>query len=157
MDLKAYLNQAKKSLFRLELLQYFPSDEKLFASYKNTGEADKEIMAPWWAYLDDKKKAGIEMKRVRLVEYPLSDYMKMSLAVHKESSKHGMELFTIRGDEYRKLNIDIQDFWLVDDETVILMNYEKDGTYLGFDVKEDTNQVYSKIKNLLLNNSELVS
>jgi hypothetical protein len=97
------------------------------------------------------------MKRVRLVEYPLSDYMKMSLAVHKESSKHGMELFTIRGDEYRKLNIDIQDFWLVDDETVILMNYEKDGTYLGFDVKEDTNQVYSKIKNLLLNNSELVS
>jgi hypothetical protein len=144
MDLYQYLQSAKKSLFRFETLQ----------EYKVEGDGiDDDGMKEWWDFITLKTKSGVKMERVRLVIEPLTEYTKNELIVHKKSKTFGDDIRLMKEDSFRSLNINQEDFWLVDDVIVLKMNYGTGGEYLGFNVIESDVDHYIAIKNRLIENS----
>lgn len=144
MDLYQYLQSAKKSLFRFETLQ----------EYKVEGDGiDDDGMKEWWDFITLKTKSGVKMERVRLVIEPLTEYTKNELIVHKKSKMFGDDIRLMKEDSFRSLNINQEDFWLIDDVIVLKMNYGTGGEYLGFNVIESDVDHYIAIKNRLIENS----
>ncbi len=76
----------------------------------------------------------------------------MELEVHKMTTKFGNEIRIITDDVYKKLKIQAKDFWTIDDNIVLEMEYDCNGKYLDFE-KKDNWQNYLKIKNELHENS----
>lgn len=133
-----HLNNSEKSLFRFETLQYYDV---------GVNDLSDSEMIPWWEFIKNKtSKENVIMQRVRLIRYPVTEYTKNELEVHKKSIAYGDDIRVVDGDafdaiknEEQKLNginIDIN-FWLVDDEECLEMNYDKDGKWLGFEVSND--------------------
>ena len=139
-----YLQSAKKSLFRFETLQ----------EYKVEGDGiDDEGMKEWWDFITLKTKSGIKMERVRLVVEPLTEYTKNEIIIHRKSKTFGDDIRLIKEDVFKSLNINQEDFWLVDETIVLKMNYGIGGEYLGFNVIESDVGHYTAIKNHLIENS----
>lgn len=144
MDLYQYLQSANKSLFRFETLQ----------EYKVDGDdINDENMKEWWGFITSKTKQGVQMERVRLIVEPLTKYTEKELLLHKKSKTFGDDIRIIKEENFTSLNIEMKDFWLVDEKIVLRMNYSKDGEYLSFDIIENDVDYYIKTKNLLLINS----
>lgn len=147
MDLMDYLNSATKSLFRFEALQV----------YEVEGDTlDDSGMKEWWDFIESKTKSGVVMERVRLVIEPLTDYTMKELEIHKKSAEHGDDISIIKENIFTTLDIPIKDFWLIDDDTVLIMNYDEAGKYLGFSSDENIDE-YIQIKQKLLRNSTSIS
>lgn len=138
-----YLNNSKKSLFRFEALQQYD------VGVDDLSDAE---MMPWWEFIKNKtSKENVIMQRVRLVTYPMTEYTKKELEVHKKSVTYGDDIRIVEGDVFT----DIKDFWLVDDEICLEMNYDENGTWLGFEISNDIEK-YIKIKDALLKNSTML-
>ncbi len=137
MNLQAYLNNSKKSLFRFEALQYYDV---------GVDDMSDSEMIPWWNFIKNKtSKENVVMQRVRLIKYPLTKYTKKELEVHKKSIKYGDDIRIINSDEFN----DVKDFWLVDDDMCLEMLYDDGGKWLGFKISNEV-QKYIKIKDILL-------
>lgn len=144
MDLSEYLQSAQISLFRFEALQEYKIDKDGISNEK---------MENWWSFIKDKKNSGVSMKRVRLVSYPLNEYTKKELVIHRKSNSFGDDIKIINEDIFKTLKLNKKDFWLIDDKLVLLMNYSNEGEYFGFDIIEGNINSYLKNKKLLLKNS----
>ena len=155
MDLFDYLKSARKSLFRFEALQEFdvPEEKVAVKEYNEIGRVDFASMKEWFEFIEKKNSEGVWTGRVRLVKLPVNDYTKMELACHRETAKHGDKIEVIVEKEFDKLGVSEKDFWLIDDERVLLMNYDLGWKYLGFDVLEEGVRKYVEWKKLLIENS----
>jgi hypothetical protein len=132
MNLMDYLNSATSSLFRWEKLQEYADDAVALEKFRANGEIDVSDMNNWWKFLSDKRGAGVILQRVRLVVEPVNDYTKMEVAIHQESIKHGDDIRILDESAYSKIGIDLSDFWMIDDKTILIMKYGIDGKYEGF-------------------------
>ena len=156
MTLFEYLKSAKKELFRFEALQNYdvPQEVGTYSKFIKTGEVSfSEDDKEWWSFIKNKKSNNIKTERVRLLKFPITDYSFFELMVHQMSVICGDEIKIILSNEFNKLDVPIQDFWLINNETVLIMNYDDTGKYIGFDVvKNDVNK-YVEYKDKLLQNS----
>ncbi|MBU2578930.1 hypothetical protein KKA09_02330 [Patescibacteria group bacterium] len=152
MNLMKYLNSSKKNLFRFEYLQNFEEEENFMKHWRETGLIDKKSMQDWWNFIKQKNSKGIKTSRVRRVVFPLTEYTRMELEVHKMTMKFGDKIRIIMDDAYKELKIQAKDFWIVDDNIVLEMKYDCNGKYLGFE-KKDNWQDYLKIEDELHENS----
>lgn len=142
MDLMEYLESAEKSLFRWEALQ----------EYKVDGE--DEGMDEWWEFIERKTRNGVAMERVRLIVFPMNDYTKKEVEVHKLSATHGD---TIRFVDVRDMDDAYPScFWLIDDSLVLKMNYGPNGEYYGFETEENI-QPFLDFKEKILKQSRSVT
>ena len=129
-----YWRSAKKSVFRLEgRAEYrLPGERENIAKWK----ADKldlgkdKIWAKWMESLRNAKERGIVVQRVRVTPQPIPEYIKYEIALWQAlSSKNGEKVLFLGCDEYQKiiagLGFNLRDFWLFDDETLLIFNYDK--------------------------------
>lgn len=151
-SLMDYLESAKSSLFRLEALQEYDiaRESGMVAAYKDHDVIDDSKMKDWWNFIERKVAAGVRMERVRAVSIPLSDYVEMELEIHRRSAEKGdvIRVIPMTDEVFEKL-FDKKDFWLIDDITVLRMEYNSGGHYLGFTVEENI-QPYMDAKRQLL-------
>jgi hypothetical protein len=139
-ELGTLLRQATRSLFRLEIEPAYdvPADGNDFERYL-AGEPypDMERKERWLLFLREQHDRGIYRHRVRVVNTPLSDYDRYAF-------EWGYSYNVPAGDDTRILNLAEQsslppglglwhDFWLVDDECAVRMNYNRKGNFLGAD------------------------
>jgi hypothetical protein len=153
MELMDQLDSAKNNLFRFEKLQYYDEgdNDAGLKKFIESGELPLTEMQQWFDFIKKKISEKILMQRVRFVTFPETDYTKYELAVHRKSIEAGDDIRVILDSDYEKLGDDPQDFWLIDDKTTLLMNYEGKGTFADFEVIEDPK--YSLIKELMLSKS----
>jgi len=144
MELFDYLNSAKTSLFRFESLQEYNVD--------NDSGSDDE-MKEWWDFVSTKVANGVIMQRVRLITEPLTNYTKKELEIHKKSVKFGDDIAIIKENVFELLNIDREDFWLINDKICLIMKYSDNGEYKGFEIEDKNIDRFISIKNKLLKNS----
>jgi IMP cyclohydrolase len=142
MDLFEYLQSAAKSLFRWEALQ----------EYRVDGDED---MTDWWDFIEGKIKTGVVMQRVRLIKLPLTDYTKKEIETHKLSAQKGDDIRYIFGTNQKEVH-KFQDFWMIDDKIVLLMQYSPEGEYKGFDILEGDIEEYINFKNKVYRASETI-
>ena len=157
MTLLEALDQAQHSLFCFEFLQFFSvnSEKELWRIWETEHRIADEYMQPWWDYISEKKNKGIQMQRVSLIRQPLSPYKEMEMEIFKKTVHSGDEIRIIESTKFDSLNLSVKDFWLIDTNTVVILNYDSQGEWLGFETTDQTSE-YLKSKQLLLKHSDLL-
>lgn len=127
------------SWFRLETLQVYDvgSDRAPFEEFLRTGQIDASGGAEWREMIRRHVVAGRSLRRVHVVEEPLTDYLRFEIAAYELNHAAGEDIGLIpvpRGEWPEGLPRDL-DFWLIDDgepgATAWLMDYDEDGGYRG--------------------------
>lgn len=71
---------------------------------------------------------GVQIQRVRIVPLPLPEYIRYEIDYWRNSAKNGEEIFFLKEDGFAgiksTLNFEPEDFWLFDDEVLIIFYYE---------------------------------
>jgi hypothetical protein len=136
--LGAFIDQAARSLFRLETLGHYDvgSDGGDFQRYlRGEPGPDAERKAAWHKVLQADLDRGIETCRVHVVHSPLSDYLRYEFEWGYAHNLAYEDIRILDVTEQRlpaELN-GIGDFWAVDGQHIAVMHYDLVGRYLGFD------------------------
>lgn len=126
-----------KEAFRLELLQQFlvPQEVKSLMDFRSGMNPPKEYLTEWGSIIKNAKSRGAKMKRVRLIEEPITEYIKFEILWgYKRNVANGEEIRYIKESIYEafKTNVPIlKDFWLFDEKICCLMEYDLLGKFLG--------------------------
>jgi len=138
-DLAWWLSHFRRSAFRLERLQaYFvPQEAELFATFKRGENVKVPDDHPWPALVHNATGSGKTMQRVRLVTHPLSDYLRFELSLYPRSVEAGEDIRVANLDDHTELVVCKQDFWLFDDQAVVVLDYDQRGGFLGSRTEED--------------------
>jgi hypothetical protein len=157
----------KTSAWRLELLsQYIVPGEKVdFESYLNGEPFPRGPDGQWWRNMEDWRNNiqdhvahGRSIGRVHVLPEKLTPYILFEIEWGYCYSAHA-------GDDVRFLEHDcvtddlrsqlIEDFWLFDDKSVVLCDYESDGTWIGARILEEKSIAlkFIEIKDLVLKES----
>jgi hypothetical protein len=157
MTLLETLDQAKQSLFRFEYLQSFSvnSEKELWDIWEKEHRIADGYMQHWWNYITDKQNSGVKMTRVSLVRFPLTPYKEMELEIFKKTITYGDDIRIITGERFDKLNLNVKDFWLIDESTAIDLIYTASGDWIGFSGINDTSGYLKAQQQILLNSVTL--
>lgn len=133
-DLDRIVDECRVSAFRLEALpQYLvPEEEEAFAEWRATGRKKRRTPAndAWLAELQEIVARGVRWYRVRILDYPLSDYSRFELDGYRDSDAAGQETFVADRAEHSELAEMHEEFWLYDDEIAVRMVYDDEGHFL---------------------------
>lgn len=103
----------------------------------------RELIQPdnGWAELVRAKSAeGKVMGRVQLVTRPIGDYMAFLLASYNANAQAGEDIRLAFRDRMPPNLAEIrEDFWIFDDATVFVMDYDPDGAWRG--AVDDSSQI----------------
>ena len=127
----------KKSLFRMEVLDFYEPDSEQFERYRR-GEPgpDMERKQEWLTYITDEVNAGHPMRRVHIVRSPLNEYLRFACDWgYSYNAQAGeqikiLDLAVKSADE----SIIFEDFWIIDDKFVVVMHYDNKGVFLKGEV-----------------------
>jgi hypothetical protein len=150
-----YLASFRVSAFRLECRQHYdnPVEREWFARYLKTGEVP--VFTPdndaWCKLVAEARAAGKAVQRVHLVHEPPSDYVRFELECQRASLDAGEDIRVIafRGSaEARPLGNHGHrgDFWLFDDETVVELDYDQEGRFLGARQVQESVEYYRSLR-----------
>ena len=137
--MESHFKSAKSSIFRFEGLQEYKVDQ----------DDDIEALDSWLNLVKEMVDKGIVWQRVRYVEFPLTEYTKNELAFFKQTVLQGAEVRVCT--EIIPEELRCNDFWLIDNEYILDMNYSKEGEFKGFKRSIIANQLL--LKEWLLRNS----
>jgi hypothetical protein len=154
VTLGPYLAGFRASAFRLECRQHYdnPAEREWFARYLHTGEVP--VFTPdndaWCKLVAQARAAGKAVQRVHLVQEPPSDYVRFELACQRASLDAGEDIRVIafRDAEARPLGNHGHrgDFWLFDDETVVELDYDQEGRFLGARQAQESVEYYRGLR-----------
>lgn len=139
----------KQTVFRLETRQSYgfsEEDSRLFAYRRGLPRPERSVRtSPWLRRIALTTAVGKRWQRVHVVDHPLTDYLQYQLIGYAESLAAGEEvLLADRASSPRLTGLN-QDFWLFDEGTpdsfALLMNYDADGNYLGFEHTADPDDI----------------
>jgi hypothetical protein len=155
MSLGDHLESAQKSLFRFEYIQDFDIEaerQSVELFHTNRSLEVESLMGEWWSFIKKKRQNGVVCERVRYVRYPLSKYLEWELQVHKKTTAFGDDIRILPENKILPNLQELGDFWMIDDAEVLIMNYDSQGAYIGFQVEAVTD-TYSEAKQYLLKHS----
>jgi hypothetical protein len=136
MDISNPFETFEKYAFRLEALpQYLVEDEKeAFEEFKKTGNVNPDDSG-WAELIASHTASGRRVERLRLFSEQFTDYERFEIQRYA-GPKGGEEIRTALRKNYTD-NYKY-DFWFFDDKWIAQINYEDDGTFINFDVREAT-------------------
>ena len=131
---QALFDQARATVFRLEGHQTYAvasDDEELAAFRTGAPRPERSVRtSPWLARIAvSTATGGVSWSRVRVIEYPLTEYTRYELVAYVESQAAGEQILITESPA------PVDDFWLLDGGTEyavgVWMRYADDGTQLG--------------------------
>lgn len=127
--------------FRLELLPEYdvPEEKEALAAYRAKRQVNMTFHRPWIDSLKQARLEGKIVQRVRGIPQPMTSYLHFEIQLcYMASVEAGEQIRLHNRADRTQLSIKRQqDFWLLDDQRVILMNYRPDGS---FDCSEEISQ-----------------
>jgi hypothetical protein len=147
-DLAWWLQNFERSAFRLETLPEYnvPQEAKLLARFKRGEPVDLPDDHPWLERVRQHCRSGKVMRRVRVVSHPLTDYLRMEMSWYRKSVAAGED---IRITETQLTG----DFWLFDDQTVVVLHYDSEGRFTGTTTEQGSLTRYLSIRDRALADS----
>jgi hypothetical protein len=127
----------EKSLFRLEVLDFYEPDREQFELYQSGKSGpDLDRRKPWLDYIKSEADAGHSMRRVHIVRSPLSDYLKFECEWGYAYNVQAGEQIRILDRAEKPLGDDVilEDFWIFDDKYVVVMHYDDKGAFVKGEV-----------------------
>jgi hypothetical protein len=139
-----FLAQFTQSAWRLEALPATgtaDSDPSFAAWLAADGQLPPlQDRPPKIAWMNAVRKAVAEGKRlgrVRLLRQPRSPYEDYELATYPENVEAGEDVQIADIDQHPELAKLNRDFWLLDDELVLVMDYDSEGRFLSLKPTRD--------------------
>jgi Family of unknown function (DUF6879) len=127
----ALFTSVRRSWFRLETLQHYDarSERAAFAAFRR-GEPIDTTPGPWQEMVRQHVAAGRDLRRVHVVEEPLSDYIRFELEVYVPNVEAGEDVRVIPVPRGAWPNgVPRHDYWLFDDQRLWLMDYDADDAF----------------------------
>jgi hypothetical protein len=138
----AYFRDFQRSAWRLELLpQYLvPQEREAFAAYRAGAPRPPRLGDDWCDTLRAARAEGKTVGRVHVVTPPLSEYLRFETQwfyPYNVAAGEDVRILDLSRTT-RPIELPNFDFWLFDDERVVAMLYENDGTQTGRELLEGT-------------------
>lgn len=137
-DLAWWTKNFKTSAFRLETLPVYdsPRETEMLAAFMRGEEVRLPDDFAWLQMVRSHTAAGRSMQRVRMIQYPLSDYIRFEMSLYPQCVEAGEEIRIWVGDG--SLLGSPKDFWLFDRDTCFELHYDSRGAFLGAEPVEVT-------------------
>lgn len=133
------MKTCKRSVLKLELADvYLPNDPAYLAWRKGEPEETYRLYAPWTDKAREAVSRGVDMRRVRVVSEPVSDYIRFEHAVTERVNLAGGEQIRwVPRSRTWDLLLPGCDLWVVDGEVALFYFFSGDGEPAGSQVSED--------------------
>lgn len=151
---EAHWQTFKRSAFRLETLPVYRvgPEEHEFEQFLATGRV--EPAHDWHDELRAHAAAGRTVGRVHVITPPLSDYLRYEFACYEGNVEAGEDIRILDFSRTPNPGLPDHDFWMFDDEVIVLMHYAEDGTQLGRERLVDVDSLpYVRYKELAIQHS----
>lgn len=151
-DMQALFNKFEHSAFRMELQQTYviPHEGSGFRLWLDGREKPEGHNSGWTDMVSRHTDNGKTMQRLKAVRRPFSDYTRFLFDWAIPANVAAGEDYRILDITDRDLDIPWQDFWLFDESTVVLLNFESDGTLRDRELVERDAEPYLKWRDLAL-------
>jgi hypothetical protein len=149
-DLAWWLQNFQASAFRLETRPVYsvPQEAAMLAAFKRDGSLPDMTDHPWVKRVRERCGAGKRMERVRVTSRPMTEYERFELSLYPHSHAAGEDIRICDGGHLGE-----QDFWLFDNHMVILLHYDAEGSFKGFDFEVERIGHYRQLRDLALSRS----
>ncbi|HEX3784332.1 MAG TPA: hypothetical protein VHX38_32135 [Pseudonocardiaceae bacterium] len=128
----------RSSSWRWECQGHYAVDEAELREWQ-TGlvhEEDDSDRA-WYAYIHDLGERGIPFERVRMLTEPLTNYLRWMLATTHHNITAGEDIRWIGQHVAAELGMPDYDFYLFDDDRVLILHFDDRKTLVGQELVDD--------------------
>jgi hypothetical protein len=132
-EFKALLRTSKRA-WHVELRDTYnvQSEDEPFERFLN-GEPDSyEWLAEWLGLIREVAAAGVAVQRARIVTVPHCDYTRWGFAVAPHSIAAGEDIRYLPRHQTDDIDLPQEDYWLFNDDTLVLSIFSEDGRAGGF-------------------------
>jgi hypothetical protein len=132
-EFKALLGASKRA-WHVELRDTYnvQSEDEPFERFLN-GESDSYAwFDEWLALIREVTAAGVAVQRARIVTVPHCDYTRWGFAVAPRSIHAGEDIRYLPRHLAEDIDLPQEDYWLFDDDTLVLSIFSEDGRTGGF-------------------------
>jgi hypothetical protein len=153
-DLAWWLENFKESAFRLEKRPSYnmPEETEMLAAFMRGQKVWLPEDHPWPPLVKRHCSTGKTMQRARVVDRPLTDYQRFELSLYPHSVEAGEQIHVYERGSIPEILLYEVDFWLFDNSTVYILNYDAEGRFLGTEPAYNLVQ-YRRIRDLALERS----
>jgi hypothetical protein len=153
-DLGWWLENFKESAFRLERCPSYnlPEEAEMLAAFKRGEKVQLPENHPWPPLVKRQCSAGKVMQRARVVSRPPTEYERFELSLYPHSIEAGEQICVYERGSIPEIFRYEADFWLFDNHTVYILNYDAEGRFLGTEPAYDM-VTYRRIRDLALERS----
>src|SRR6516162_910587 len=125
---------ASKRAFHLEQRDAYnvAAEDEPFGRWLAGEPDDYAWHQDWLGFLRQATAAGVAVQRVRLASEPHADYIRWGLEVARLSTAAGEDIRYLPRHLAEGIRLPEEDFWLVDDDKLILSVFSADGRTGGF-------------------------
>ena len=108
------------------------SEDEPFGRFVAGVDDDYSWLSEWLGFVAEVTAAGTHVQRARVVTVPHSPYTRWGLAVASMLTASGEEIRYLRRDHAAGISFPQEDFWLLDDDRLILSVFSDDGRQGAF-------------------------
>lgn len=125
---------ARRRAFHLEQRDAYnvAAEDEPFGRWLRGEPDDYAWHQDWLGFLRQATAAGVAVQRVRLASVPHTDYVRWGLDVSPLNSEAGEDIRYLPRHLADGIKLPDEDFWLLDDDTLILSVFSPDGRTGGF-------------------------
>lgn len=152
---QSVLHGFSESAFRLETLPAYrvAGEEDEIRDFLAGERIPDDYESGWTERLRAHTAAGRAWQRVHVVTRPLSDYLRYEFMYYAPHARAGEDIRILDVTGRANPLEDVQDFWMFDDSTVVLMNYAADGTQIDRVLIEGDAERYRAYRSLAVRES----
>jgi hypothetical protein len=153
-DLAWWLENFKESAFRLERRPSYnmPEEAEMLAAFNRGERVQLPEDHPWPPLVKRQCSTGKIMQRARVVSKPPTEYERFELSLYPHSVEAGEQIHVYERGSIPEIFLYELDFWLFDNHTVYILNYDAEGHFLGTEQAYDV-VTYRRIRDLALERS----
>lgn len=133
-EVRAAFARAEREIFRLEVQQsYAGVDDPGWAAWQaGNGLAPlTPAVQNWYDAVTARAAAGVLQHRVLVVDEPLDPYLYYEFAAFGHNVDAGERIMVARRAQHPDLDTLTEDFWMFDEQFVVIMNYDAEHRPVG--------------------------
>ncbi|WP_328720862.1 hypothetical protein OHT52_16210 [Streptomyces sp. NBC_00247] len=136
---QAQFQTFRKEAWRLETRPAYrvPQEAEELARFLSGARFPGPYEDDWTALIRKHRETGGSIGRVHIVTRPLSDYLRFEFErYYRHQAPIGEDIRILDVTDRENPLPEVDDFWMFDRSTVVLMKYEKDGTQVERELYE---------------------
>jgi hypothetical protein len=135
------LRTCRRSAVHLEMRDGYMVDDPKFVAWKAGERLDPADRTSWWrpwlVLIAETVGRGVVVRRARLVSEPVSEYIRFEYDLTFTNVAAGEQVRWLPRRRATDLAVPGNDFWLIDDEAVLVNHFSGEGDWTGNELVTD--------------------